>query len=274
MCRLAGLVAARGEVSPPLSSLLSDPPHSLSHQAKNPQQQKPGTINVDGTGIAWWADDAPEPLRYVGDGPLWSDPNLPWLAPRLRSDVQLALVRSATTGIPYGANFVSPFVHGRFAGAHNGWVGKFRERTARPLLQRLPDHLFAAYHGASDSLAVFLTVIGEIERNPEAGLARALRAGLEQVTRVCEEHEAQARLNVAVGDGTRIVAARWALGVPTDSLWVLERGARWGGANLIASEPLDDDAGWTPVPDGAIVEVTPEGIGVPLTLEPAHALAS
>lgn len=257
---MAGLVTAPGTVAPPLSSLLSDPPHSLSHQARAPREQRPGAVNVDGTGVTWWSPDAPEPLRYVTHGPPWSDPNLPWLAPRLRGDVQLALVRSATSGIPYGTAFVAPFVHGRLACAHNGWVGRFREATARPLLARLPDHLFAAYHGAHDSLAVFLTVLAEAERAPELGLAGALREALEVVRLVCEEHEAHARLNLLVADGTRIVAARCALGEPTDSLWTLEGGARWGGANLVASEPLDDDPGWTPVPDGAVVELTAHGV--------------
>jgi len=262
MCRLAGLVAAPGRVPPPLSSLLSDPPHSLSHQARAPRQQRPGVVNVDGTGVAWWSPDAPEPLRYVSDGPPWSDANLPWLAPRLRSDVQLALVRSATTGIPYGTAFVSPFVHGRLACAHNGWVGRFREATARPLLARLPDHLFAAYHGASDSLAVFLTVLAEAERRPSPDLAGALHRALEVVRLVCEEHDAHARLNVVVADGTRIVAARYAVGEPTDSLWTLQGGRRWDGASLVASEPLDEDPAWTPVPDGGIVELSADGVRV------------
>lgn len=258
MCRLAALVAREGTL--PLSSLLFDPPHSLSHQARQPAQQRPGTINVDGTGIVWWGDDAPEPLRYTTDGPYWSDANLPWLAPRLRGDVQLALVRSATPGIGYGAAYVSPFVHGPLACAHNGWVGGFRERTARPLLERLPDDVFAAYHAASDSLAVFLTVVAERLREPQAPLTDVLRRALADVADVCEKHEAQARLNVAVGDGDRIVAARSAVGQPTDTLWVLEGGRRWDGAHLLASEPLDDDPDWTSVPEGGVVEVSAAGI--------------
>jgi glutamine amidotransferase len=257
---MAALVTREDTAPLPLSSLLFDPPHSLSLQARQPAQQRPGVINVDGTGIVWWGDDAPEPLRYATDGPYWSDPNLPWLAPRLRAHRQLALVRSATPGIPYGTAFVSPFVHGPLAGAHNGWIGAFRERTARPLLERLPDDVFAAYHASSDSLVLFLTIVAEALRDPGAALTDVLRRALSDVADVCEKHEAQARLNVAVGDGTRIVAARSAVGQTTDSLWVLEGGRRWRDANLLASEPLDDDAGWTRVADGGVVEITAGGV--------------
>lgn len=265
MCRLAGLVARPATPPPPLSALLVDPPHSLAHQASQPTQQRPGVVNVDGTGVVWWADDAPEPLRYTTDGPFWSDPNLPWLAPRLRARVQLALVRSATTGIGYGAAYVSPFVHGPLACAHNGWIGGYRERTARPLLERLPDDVFAAYHAASDSLAVFLTVVAEVQRDPSASLPQALHQALVDVADVCVKHDAEARLNVAVADGTRIVAARSSVSQPTDSLYTLTDGRRWPGASLLASEPLDDDPAWTPVPEGAIVELTAAGVEVTQT---------
>lgn len=190
MCRFAAYVG------PPvaLSSLIYDAPHALERQAYAPRQMLAGHVNVDGTGVAWWpeGDDTAEPLRYVSDRPPWSDPNLPALSPRLAGGTVLAAVRSATPGTPFGPGHVAPFVHGGLAGAHNGWLGRFRERTGRELLARLPDHLHDAYRAVNDSLAVFLTVVRHLEGDPAGDLTRALRAAVTEILEVCGEADAEA----------------------------------------------------------------------------------
>src|SRR5207244_1230729 len=123
------------------STLLYDAPISLNVQSYAPRMNIRSKVNVDGTGIAWWSAGESAPLRYVAAGPPWSEPNLPALAPRLRSGAQLVAVRSATAGIPVSTGHVHPFVQGDIAFAHNGFLGKFRESTRRPLEQRLPDRL-------------------------------------------------------------------------------------------------------------------------------------
>ncbi len=260
MCRFAALVADDGAAPLPLATLLYDPPHSLERQAYAPREQPANAVNVDGTGIAWWADDAVAALRYAGDSPPWSDPNLPALAPRLRSTRQIAAVRWATPGIPYGPDLTAPFTRERLAFAHNGWIGGFRTRTARPLLDRLPDHLYAAHTAASDSLALFLTVVAAWERHRDAGLVGAVRAGLADVVTACRETAVGARLNVLAGDGERIVAVRTSLAEPCNSLYVLEHGERWPRARLVASEPLDEDPGWAEVPEHTVVELTAQAL--------------
>lgn len=262
MCRFAALVADAGAPPPPLAALLYDPPHSLERQAFAPREQQAHAVNVDGTGVAWWADDAPAALRYASDRPPWSDPNLPALAPRLRAGRQIAAVRWATPGIPYGADLTAPFTRERLAFAHNGWIGGFRTRTARPLLDRLPDHLYAAHTAASDSLAFFLTVVAAWERDRGAGLAGAVRAGVATVVRVCRDAGVAARLNLLAGDGERIVAVRTSLDEPCNSLHVLEHGERWPRSRLVASEPLDEDAAWTAVPAHHLAELTPDALTV------------
>lgn len=243
----------------PLSTLLYDPPRSLRVQACDPKEQLRGSVNVDGTGVAWWVGDDPEPLRYRTERPPWSDPNLPDLAARLSGRLQLAAVRSATRGIPYGPPFVHPFVHEHLAGAHNGWLGEFRRSTAGVLLGRLPDHLRGALDGMSDSQLLFLTAVGHLQAQPGGGLAGAVRAAVTEAAEVCAAHGAQAALNLVVADGARVVAARLSLGVPANSLYTLERGQRWPDGVLLASEPLDDDA-WTPVPDRCLAELTSAGV--------------
>ena len=68
MCRLAGYVGAPTT----LASLLYDPRHALERQAYLPREMVSGTVNVDGTGIAWWSGEEAEPMRYVSERPPWS----------------------------------------------------------------------------------------------------------------------------------------------------------------------------------------------------------
>jgi glutamine amidotransferase len=257
VCRFAAYLGPSAR----LSTLLYDPPRSLEVQAYAPREQLHGSVNVDGTGVAWWDDPAERvPLRYVSERSPWSDPNLPALAPRLRAGVQLAAVRSATPGMPFSAGAVAPFLAGRLAGVHNGRIGAFRERTCGPLLARLPGRLVGGVGALSDSVVLFLHVVTAFERDPDAGLAAAVRAGVAEVARVCAEHDAAATLTVAVADGERVVALRAAVGSPANSLYTLRGGGRWPDAVLLASEPLDDDPAWRPVPVGCVVELTSEGV--------------
>lgn len=268
MCRIAGLVTGPDQPAPPLSALLYDPPHSLERQSYASCTQPGVAVNVDGTGVAWWADDAPEPLRIVSDHSPWADANLPFLAPRLRSRTQLAHVRSATPGIPHGTAYVAPFTHGHLAGTHNGWIGRFRERTARPLLELLSDGVFAAYHATTDSLVAFLLVVEHLRSEPDEGLAGAVRRTVEDVARVCRDADAQLMLNLLVADGEQIVATCGSLGRHANSLWThLDEGT---GTVRVASEPLDDADGWRQAAPDTLLVLTPGSVVV----EPLPALAS
>ncbi|MDX6645547.1 MAG: hypothetical protein QOK40_1274, partial [Miltoncostaeaceae bacterium] len=51
------------------------------------------------------------------------------------------------------------------------------------------------------------------------------------------------------------VASRAAAGGAADSLYLLADGRRFPDGTVVASEPLDDDPGWEPVPEGRIVVV-------------------
>ena len=268
MCRVAAYVGS----GTPLSTLLYDPPHSLEHQAYAPEQMLRGHVNVDGTGVAWWPTDGEPgnpPLRYVSDRPPWSDPNLPGLAARLEASMALAAVRSATPGVPFGPGNLAPFVHGGLAGVHNGWLGRFREGTGRALAARLPDHLYAAVDAVSDSLLVFLTVVRHLETGP-TDLVGALRAAASEIFEVCAGEGAEATLNVVIGDGERLVAARTARGTEGNNpLHVLQGGLGGTGGTLLASEPLDADPGWQAIGDDQIVEVTADGyVTTPLEVGP------
>lgn len=268
MCRLAGLITGSDQPPPPLSALLYDPAHSLEHQTYASRTQPGVACNVDGTGVAWWADDAPEPLRLISDRSPWADPNLPFVAPRLRSRTQLAHVRSASPGIPHGAAYVAPFTHGRLAGAHNGWVGRFRGRTARPLLALLSDEVYAAYHATTDSLVAFLLIVEHLRTAPEAGLVAAVHRTVTDIARVCREADAELMLNLLVADGEQLVATCGSLGRHANSLWSHLDEAT--GTVRIASEPLDEVDGWRLAEPDTLLVATPGAVAV----EALDALAS
>ncbi|HVL97850.1 MAG TPA: class II glutamine amidotransferase [Egibacteraceae bacterium] len=258
MCRLAAYLGPPA----PLSTLLYDPPRSLEVQAYAPREQLSGRVNVDGTGLAWWQAGEPDPLRYVTDRPPWADPNLPGLAPRLRAGGQLAVVRGATSGIGHGTVFVPPFTHGRVAGAHNGFVADYRARVARALVDRLPDHLHARLGGLGDSEALFLLAAARLEDDPAGGLRGAAAAAVREAAALCAKLDVPATLTLVLADGRAIVATRAATATAANSLYTLSDSARWPGARVLASEPLDDDAGWDAVPDGSLVELTSDGVRV------------
>lgn len=246
MCRIAAYAGPPA----PLSALLFDGPHSLEHQAYAPRELLHGALNVDGTGVAWWDGNDSEPIRYTTAQPPWGDANLVSLAPRIRSAHQLATVRSATRGLPFGAASVAPFVAGALAGAHNGRINGFRGGVGRDLVARLEPELFARLQAFTDSNVLFLLVAQHASGGEP--LRTAVATTLSDVRSVLEKHGETATLNLVVGDGTTFVAARHSVGGPANSLYCITDGQ----ATVVASEPHDDRSGWVPVPEGHVIEFT------------------
>jgi len=288
MCRLAAYLGPPA----PLSVLLYDPPWSLAEQAYRPRRQEYGTVNVDGTAVVWWPPGEAEPLRYATERPPWADPNLPLLAPRLHATVQLAAVRSATPGLPFGADAAPPFLHGGLALAHNGRIEGFRGALGRRLLASLPDDLYGALGPLPlhDSvLLLLLTAWGRRER-PEAGgsggtvprlegpqadpmvaagppdgsrsLAGALGDAVTRVAGACAEAGERATLTALAAEHGHLAGVRVAVGLASPALFLhLPTGPSGSEseAALVASEPLDDRSGWTEVPDRHLLDLSAAG---------------
>jgi gamma-glutamyl hercynylcysteine S-oxide hydrolase len=255
----------------PIGDLLTAP-HGLAVQSYAPRQQQHGNVNVDGTGVAWWPDDAdPAPLRYATLAPPWADANLSDLGRRLTAGSVLAAVRGATPGIGHGADLVAPFVVGDLAVAHNGWLGGFRDGVAATLLRMLPDDLLSGLPGVSDSRVLALLIVAHRRRG--AALPDAVELAVADAVAACRVVDQPATLNLVVTDGTEAVAVRGSLGLPGNSLWLATDAPAWPGCTVVASEPLDhadpaSAAGWSSVPDATLVHVEPTGTVTTRSLHP------
>ena len=255
MCRMAAYLGPEA----PLSTLLLDPPHSLERQSYQPREMLSGTVNVDGTGIAWWNGEDNEPFLYASDKPPWSDTNVLRLAPRLRGTCQLTAVRSATPGLAAGAGAAAPFVHEGLALAHNGYVERFREELVEPLLAGLDARALGTIDVLTDSTALFARMVDLRLREPALALDALAEHTLQEIDAICSSRGVRAQLNVIVATKSRVVALRHGLGLAPNTLYALNGGKGWPGALVIASEPLDEDTSWTPLPPDTLTIMDERG---------------
>ena len=241
----------------PLRVLLVDPPHSLLQQSWAPRRQRHGTVNADGFGVGWYAEDDPIPARYRSDHPMWTDRSFADLARVVRSRAVLAAVRSATGTMPLTAGAAAPFAAGRYLFSHNGAVPGWPERLGAIAAGLTPVALLRTMSEEAATDSALLWALTQQRLDGGATLADALAA----VVRLAAT-TAGGRLNLLATDGGRIAATAYG-----DTLaWRAdERGV------AVASEPFDDDPGWTDVPDRSLLQATPDGVTVsplPLDLPP------
>jgi glutamine amidotransferase len=252
MCRLFGM--SGGEHRVKATFWLLEAPDSLAQQSRR---------EPDGTGVGWFdADGRP----HVAKQPIaaFEDEKFAREARELESRTFVAHVRYATTGAVEAKN-THPFEQRGRLFAHNGVVGD---------LDRLEHELgddMALVHGDTDSERLFALVTREIDRQGDVtgGIVAAARW-------VARELPVYAiNLILATPDGL------WALRYPdAHQLWILERAAggprgsrhleaasaagrmrvRSGSMShqrcvIVASEPMDEDAGWRLLACGELVHV-------------------
>jgi glutamine amidotransferase len=227
-----------------LRSRLIDPPHSLYRQAWAPRRQRHGTVNADGFGVGWYADGDPVPARYRRGVPMWGDPSLPDIARVTRSGAVLAAVRSATEGTAAGEQAAAPFAEGRWLFSHNGslegWpaaAAAVAERAAQPSAAAV----LLSLEAMVDSAFLWALVLQRLRAG--SPMAAALAGTIAAV----EAAGGTGRFNFLLTDGSSVAAT--ACG---DTLWYRAS----PGAVTVASEPDDDDPGWTEVPDRHVLTAT------------------
>jgi gamma-glutamyl hercynylcysteine S-oxide hydrolase len=227
-----------------LRSVLIDPPHGLYTQAWAPRRQRHGTVNADGFGVGWYAPGDPVPARYRRTGPIWGDESFADVARVTSASAMLAAVRSATPGTDHGTAAIAPFAAGRWLFSHNGavrgWPG-----SVTGLLATLPADVVLGLEARVDSALLWALVRHRLGRGarPDEAAADAIAA--------LRTAGVAGRFNFLLTDGRVIVAT-----AAGDTLWYWRAGA----AVVVASEPGDDQPGWTEVPDGSVVTATPQQV--------------
>ncbi|RDG35134.1 ergothioneine biosynthesis protein EgtC [Streptomyces corynorhini] len=238
-----------------LGELVVEPAHGLYRQSWAPRRQRHGTVNADGFGVGWYAEDDPVPARYRRAGPIWADPGLTDLARVVRSGALLAAVRDATLPSADGEAAAAPFAAGPWLFSHNGSVSGWPGSLAAPA-GTLPAEELLSLAARSDSALVWALLLHRLRAGDELGQALA-----DTVAEVAREAPAS-RLNLLVTDGARIAATAWG-----DSLWYrADPGPR---SVAVASEPYDDDPRWREVPDRTLVTATRDDVLLTPLKEPS-----
>jgi glutamine amidotransferase len=234
-----------------LADLVCAPAHSLVHQSLHAAEAKTGT-NGDGFGIGWYGE-RPEPGLYREIRPAWSDENLKSICDQVRSRLFFAHVRASTGTSTTRAN-CHPFAYGGYLFMHNGQIGGY-PRVKRRIEALIPDRMYEARLGTTDSEAIFLAALADgLARDPVGAMARTLRrvraemdgAGIDEPL----------RFTAAMTDGETLIAYRWACDGRPPSLYY-----RDGDAGLVVvSEPIDGDEGaWREVPKGCALVASTNG---------------
>lgn len=222
----------------PVAELLFGHPHSLARQSWAPADMRGGgTVNVDGFGVGWYPGEGRRPVRYRRATPIWADAGLEELTRSVRSHAVLAAVRSATASMSVAEGACAPFADGDWLFSHNGrvqgWPSSMSEQAAT-----LPVTDLLTLEAPVDSALVWALVRDRLRAGQN--MAKAVS----DVVSLVERAAPGSRLNLLLTDGRSIVAASW-----THSLAVL----RLQNTVVVASEPYDDDHGWTMVPDRRLV---------------------
>ena len=248
-------------LGPPVTvrALVLDPPYGLARQAWAPRRPRHGTMNVDGFGIGWYADGDPVPARYRRAGPIWADPGLADLARVTRTRALLAAVRSATEGCESGAAAAAPYASGRWLFSHNGVLNGWPAATAC-LGAGLPAADLLALEARCDSALAWALVADRLKVGTPPGQALA------SVIADLGHHDITGRFNFLLTDGEVISAT-----AAGNTLCYRAAGPHppAGPGVVVASEPGDDEPGWTEVPEGSVLTATADAVEVhPLPMTP------
>jgi glutamine amidotransferase len=243
-----------------LASLLIEPSHSLLVQSYAPADMRGGgTVNADGFGAGWLrhvsssrcsstsnCSHAAELHLYRRDDPMWTDASFLDLARAVETTALVAAVRSATVGMPVSTAACAPF-RGEAGGStwlfsHNGVVRGWPHSMAE-LAATIPALDLLTLEAATDSALLWALLRARITagKDPVDAVAGVVTDALAAAP--------GSRLNLLLGDGEQVVA--------TALDHALSYRAWPDGGVTVASEPLDGDPAWTPVPDGSLLVARP-----------------
>jgi predicted glutamine amidotransferase len=249
MCRLFGMSA--GEERAHATFWLLEAPDSLSAQSHR---------EPDGTGVGWF-DEHDEPHVSKQAIAAYEDARFAARAHEVTSRTFIAHIRFASTGALEVRN-THPFEQENRLFAHNGVIGD---------LEALDAHLEGArrlVHGDTDSERLFALITRET-----AAAGGDLEAGIISACSWVARNLPLLAINFVLSTVDRVFALRYP---DTHELYVLERepgsrlehrsslGSRISSEHgvgkplvVIASERMDEDAGWRLLASGELLQVTP-----------------
>ena len=227
MCRW---IAYRGETIT-LERYVTAPAHSLVVQSIR-SLEAAGPTNGDGFGLGWYDQFDREPGLYREVRPAWSDENLRHLCRHIRSHLFFAHVR-ASTGTPTTRPNCHPFAYGRYLFMHNGQIGDW-SLIRRRVEALIPDTLYKARIGTTDSEAVFLAILGAGGDTDPVGATMRTLTTLTDMVRASGTKE-PLRFTAAFADGETLYAFRYSNNDTPNTLYYREAQDNV----VIVSEPLD-----------------------------------
>jgi glutamine amidotransferase len=217
----------------PIHDLLFGASHSLCTQAREPRHQFSGDDNPHGWGAGWYANGATTPVQYRTVVPIWEDEEFAARSRGITSRAFLAAARLASPGASIEESGNAPFRDGPWLFSLNGVVKGYTSGVGDELRATLSERRRACIEGDADSEVLFAMALDRLDAGAAPG--DALADVMEHVLGITK-----GRLNMLLTDGRRIAATRYG-----NSLFV--RGT------TVASEPLDDDAGWDEVPNESVL---------------------
>lgn len=254
MCRLTAYVGAPA----PVASLVYDGSHPLLRQSWAPQELLTGSVNADGWGVVWMEEGGL--LRLSAETPLWQARDLEPVLRTRAAAAALAALRNITDGVPPGPDGTPPLLRAGNAFVLNGFLGGYR-RSLRRLLAPLSDETLSLLQGTSDTELLFLNVLERVHRGatPLEAVADVVDAAI--AATAADGEEAQI-VCVWLTPAGVLHGARASSAAACNSLYALEGGTLARGGVLLASERLDTDPRWVPVPAGSIFTVDAAGLRV------------
>ena len=279
MCRLAAYKGPEIFVS----SLLTEPKHSIIHQSYHAKEREE-PLNGDGFGIGWFAPKfCDDPAIFKEVSPAWNNQNLKDISRVTKSSCIFAHVRAATVGGHISRTNCHPFSWGKYAFMHNGTVFEF-EKIKRSLRASLSDKAYQVVNGSTDSehiFALFVDQICEFNEPSIDDVAFSLQSSIAKIEFLKQKFgvETPSTMNLVVSDGHNLVATKYASrGGEPDSLYFsqgdnftcedgvckMDSGDK---AFIIASEPLDHSGNWKKVEGNNMVLVNSDGLVKQLKIE-------
>jgi len=260
--------------------LLLKPANSLVHQSYHAGEM-PEMLNGDGFGVGWYVHSISKlPGLFRAITPAWSNRNLHYNAPLIRTNCLFAHIRAATEGATTEDN-THPFSFGSFLMMHNGGIPRF-QLIRRKLLALLDDDVFNWIKGQTDSEHVFALLMQQVKEMRGSG-PRLNEDQIQQCFQRTFDVVQQLKLdagtgdevsnfNLMVTDGHRIFGARfssnpekdtrtlyYAAGTGfhcSDGVYHMEGDGTKHESVLIVSEKLtENEHDWNPIPPNNFISV-------------------